>query len=571
MIHSLQIKNFALIDKNEVQFKNGLNIITGESGAGKSILVNAINQLCGERSSLDFIKAGTKKAVIEAEIDISALPHLTAVLSENDIDNDSQLLIIRKEINSSGNSRIFINDSPVHLAILNKVSQHLIDLHGQHQHQTLLHPENHLQYLDSFADLESALADFKTLALEYDHICADLNNLKNEQAQALQMADLYALQKKELEAAELVEGELQSHEDELKILSNYEKMHQAAQQLVEALSHSEINASYLLNNAQNSLQSLAEIDPQFQSLTENLNIARDTVEEIAQFTERYMSNADFDPERAEFLRQRLHQLEFLLKKYQKTSVEDLILLNEELNNKLEHIHNFDSDLQKLDKQKEKLEKVLLKCGIELHQKRCEAAEKFEKKLSAFLNEIGMSHSRFKFEINLTEQTDSPFIINKKSCRLLADGFDTVLISFSPNAGEPLKPINKVASGGELSRIMLALKSVLAEKDKTPVLVFDEIDSGISGKTAQVVGKKISDLARYHQIICITHLPQIAAFADFAFKVDKQSVAGNTAVSIIELQGESRTAEIAHLLGGVTLSPQAFANAQQLLDEASKSK
>lgn len=571
MITSLLIKNFALIDEAQIKLKKGLNIITGESGAGKSILVNAVSQLCGERSNFDFIKSGSKKAVIETEIDLSDRQELIPLIQQNEIEIENNHLIIRKEINQSGSSRIFINDTPVQLTVLDQISAHLIDLHGQHQHQVLLHPENHLPYLDSFANLQSSVRDFGGLVKNYQKLLKQHDNLQTEQANALQMTDLYTFQLDEINKAELQDGELDSLKDELKILSNFEKLNRAAQNVANLLSLDEINAAQLVTEAEDQLQELAEIDPQFSEFQKNLVSARQIIEEIGQFSERYLGNLEFDAERAEAVRQRIAQIEFLLKKYQREDTAGLLELSRELKDKLSDIENFDRRLQEIESQIKQLQKIIQNSARELSIKRREAAREFELKLSHFLNEIGMSNSRFEFVHSTIADQQSPFEMNGEQVKLLKSGFDEVLIQFSPNPGEPLKPINKIASGGEISRVMLALKSVLAEKDKVPILVFDEIDSGISGKVAQIVGKKISELSRYHQIVCITHLPQIAAFADHHFKVDKNTQGEITTVTIKALNFEDQVSEIANLLGGVSLSKQALDNATQLLNEASKIK
>jgi DNA repair protein RecN (Recombination protein N) len=571
MITSLFIKNFALIDQIEIRFQKGLNIITGESGAGKSILVNAISQLCGERSNLDFIKAGAKKAVIEAEFDLHERKDLLILLKNYSIDIEESSVIIRKEINQSGSSRIFINDTPVQLSILNEASQFMIDLHGQHQHQVLLHPENHLPYLDSFASLQSSVKDFSDLVKNYYILKKQLQQLQNDRSKSLQMMDLYNFQLKELNDANIQIGELDQLAEELKILSNFEKLHQNARVLTDNLSSGDVNAATLVTDAVDSLHTLSDIDIQFSELLDNLISARETIEEIAQFTERYLNNLEYDQERAEFVRQRISQIDFLVKKYQKKNADELVETVQDLERRLNDIKNYDSHLDQLQQEKKQLENIILKSGQELSLKRKQAAREFENHLSAFLKEIGMDNSRFEFSQNTVSDPESPFEINQQKVKLYPTGFDDIRISFSPNPGEPIKTINKIASGGEISRIMLALKSVLAEKDKMPLLVFDEIDSGISGKVAQIVGKKISELSRYHQIICITHLPQIAAFADTHFKVDKNINEKTTQVMIKPLKFEEQVSEIANLLGGVSLSQQAIDNASQLLQEASKIK
>jgi DNA repair protein RecN (Recombination protein N) len=571
MITSLAVKNFALIENLKINFQDGLNIITGESGAGKSILINALNQLCGERSNLDLIKSGQKKAVIEAEFNLNDNKRISDALLSQPFTIENGSLIIRKEINESGMSRIFINDTPVQLAILSQVSNYLIDLHGQHQHQALLHPENHLTYLDSFAGLHSSVTDFTRLVDSYSALINKIKTLEKDRSGALQMTDLFKFQLQELNLAGIEKNELNKLNDELRILANFEKVHAAGQSLTQSLSLDEFNASQIVTRALKNINDLASIDEQFNELRNNLTSALEAIEEVSQFVERYLSNLEFDPDKAEQIRQRIAQLDFLLKKYQKVNSDELLDLAEELKVKLSQIDNYDDHLKKLDTEKKQLEKIILNSGMELSQKRKQAAQQFENLLTNFLKEIGMDNSRFEFQQEFIADTTSPFTINEICVKLLPTGFDDILIKFSPNPGEALKPINKIASGGELSRIMLALKSVLAEKDHIPLLVFDEIDNGISGKVAQIVGKKIGELSRYHQIICITHLPQIAAFADSHYKVNKITDNTSTRIEIEMLEVEDRVKEIANLLGGVNLSKEAMDNASQLLTEASKIK
>ncbi len=571
MITYLLIKNFALIEKSEIRFQPGLNIITGESGAGKSILVNAISQLCGERSRLEWIADGAQKAVIEAHLDLGARPDISAFVKERFEPSADNILIIRKEIAASGTSRIFINDSPVTLNDLNDLSPLLFDLHGQHQHQALLHPENHLRYLDAFAGTQKATAAFADEWRQYKALLQRERELQNSQSQALQQKDLYSFQIGELDKAELREDELEQLKDESRILNNYEKLHQAAQAITELLYSGEPNATELVNRAEDQLQEMARFDPQFAEMLSNMATARDTIEEIGRETERYLGSMEFDPERAEFLRQRIAQLEFLLKKYRQENISGLLQLREDLAAKLDDIENFDRRLEEIRAEKKKHTTRLQEMGEALHSKRREAADRFCARIDEIIHEIGMADGRFVVEFNVDEDAASPFFFKGKNAVPAESGFDRVQFSFSANPGEREKPIHKIASGGELSRLMLALKTILAEKDHIPVLVFDEIDSGISGKTAQIVGRKINELARFHQLICVTHLPQIAAFADHHYKVSKTAHENATTVEISSLNLDEQISEIAHLLGGMNITEQALANASQLLKEAGRTK
>lgn len=570
MLKSLQIRNFILVDEIKVVFDSGLNIITGETGAGKSIIVNAIGQLCGERGSPDMVRTGAKKAIIEAEIEIQSINNIKKILEQLDIDFDnSQTLLIRKELNSTGASRIFINDSPVNLSRLNIFSSVVFDFHGQHQHQRLLNQENHIAYLDSFCALEKSLLLYREQFERYMDACRLLDELKSKQHRAFQMQDMYRYQNEELTKTELQENELSDLKAELKILSNVENLHQFGQSLTDALYNDDINASSLLSQAEGDLKKLAEMDAQFESFNENLQEARSVVEEIGSFTEKYIDGLEFDPQRIEFIHQRIASLEFLLKKYQKSSIAQLINFHTEIGQMLGDLEQFDDDIKQKEKEIISIQDELILAGKKVSQIRKEACKGFENFVSEILHNIGMNNAKFRVGQSFIEDPSSPFEIEGKKVKPETNGFDQIIFEASTNAGEDFYPLQKIASGGEISRIMLAIKSVLAETDQTPVLIFDEIDSGISGKVAQIVGKNLNELATYHQIICVTHLPQIAAFAGSHYKVNKKVMEHRTLVEISQLNSEQQIKEIAHLLGGVDLSDHAMQNARHLISESKK--
>jgi DNA repair protein RecN (Recombination protein N) len=571
MITSLLIKDFILVDHTEVMFKSGLNIITGETGAGKSIIINALGQLCGERSSQELVKSGARKAVIEAQLKLEAGPEIVQAAELLDIDGDLPDVIIRKEIYANGNTRIFLNDSPVTLTNLNLLSTLLFDLHGQHQHQRLLHPENHINYLDDFGDLLAIREEYRNLYEAYRSAQKERDRLLSMQSESLRMRDLYRFQKKELEEAELDEQSIEQEKKELNVLSNVEFLHEDGSALAELLYTGEMNASHLLVRAEEHLRRMSRTDSQFRELLENLTAARETIEEIGRFCEHYTSDLEFNPERAEELRARLSHIDFLLKKYQKADVKALIAFLEELDGLLDETENFESRLESREAEIKRLHMELRKKGLELSERRSQCAGTFENAIIKALRELGLKDARFRVSVRPNERPDGEFNHDDLSLAARPDGFDVVSFDVTTNAGEALRPLHKTASGGEISRIMLALKSTLAGRDQTPVLIFDEIDSGISGKIAQIVGRRMAALACYHQILCVTHLPQIAAFADSHFKVIKHTENHHTSVSIQSLEPEQRETEMAHLLGGETISPQALENARQLLLEADSKK
>ena len=568
MIKSLYIKNFALVDEIKIDFRAGLNIITGETGAGKSIIVNALGQLCGGRSSADLIRAGEKKAVIEAHIDAVPSVELKNLTDSLELDiEDFHSIIFRKEINANGTARIFINDSPVTLARLNQLSSLLIDFHGQYQHQRLLHPENHIFYLDEFGSLSGQINDFSLLLNKYNTAVKKCQELKASKLRAFQMQDMYRYQHDELTNANLDAEEIDNLKSEMRILANVESLHQYGKELTDSLYSGETNAGQLLADAEENLNNLAELDDHFSGLCENLSAAREAVEEIGRFTEQYLSNLQFNPERMEFIHQRIAQLEFLLKKYQKLNIQELINLQEEIGRLLGDMEQFDDEIKDKEKEIVGISKEIVGLGKLISQRRKETAEIFQQKITGILYEIGMPHAQFLVRQDLNEQENAGFVIDGKKAAATRRGFDQIIFEITTNPGEKLKPLHKTASGGEISRIMLALKSVLAEADKTPSLIFDEIDSGISGKTAQIVGRKMVELARYHQIVCVTHLPQIAVFARCHYKVAKFVEEKRTFINISLLDNSGQINEVANLLGGKDISQQALENARHLIYEA----
>jgi DNA repair protein RecN (Recombination protein N) len=571
MIRSLFIKNFILVGQAEVEFGTGLNIITGETGAGKSIVINALAQLCGERASPDLVKSGAKKAIVEAQISIQPSEDIKKVAEELNIIDDLPELIIRKEISTSGSFRIFINDSPVNLSHLNLLSTLLFDIHGQHQHQRLLHTKYHADYLDDFGNHAEVKNNFSTCYRLYVEEVKKRDELITKQSEELRMHDLHNFQWDELEQAQLDKEEVDLQKEELKILSNMEYLHEDSAQVSDILYSGEQNASQMLVDVEERLSRICSIDKQFTELLENLKSARVAIEEIGRFTEHYVNTIEYNAERAEYLRQRLTHLDFLLKKYQQQNVQGLINYKNELRTRLDNTENFDKRVDDCNKRISELSKELYETGKKLTYMRIESAKDFEKGISISLRELGMTSAQFKVRIEPNAQGTIEYNTNGKKILAKEDGFDSVYFEVALNNSNSFRPLHKTASGGEISRIMLGLKTVLAEKDQIPVLIFDEIDSGISGKVAQVVGRKLAGLARYHQILCVTHLPQIAAFADAHYKVTKNVENGHSVVHLKILRQTERETEVAHLMGGEQISQHALKNARHLLAEADSQK
>ena len=571
MIQSVYIKNFALVEELSVEFGPGLNIITGETGAGKSILVNAIAQLCGERSSTSLVRNESKKAIIEAGFSIVPWPDIETLVEELEIEiEDFSSIILRKEINTNGNTRTFINDSPVTLNKLNAFSSMLVDLHGQHQHQRLLHPENHLAYLDGFGTYEKQLRRFAELLIQYKNNVAKLKELKTQQYDSFQKQDMYKYQCDELNKAELSEGELEELQNELKVLANIETLHQVGEALGQLLYSGESNAGNMLTTAGDNLAKLEHLDAKFSGLKENIASARDTVEEIGRFTEQYLSELEFSPQRMEYLHQRIAQLEFLLKKYQKKNISELLLQLDEMRRLLDNTEQFDELIKAQQDQVDTLVLEVNVLGAGISELRKKTASDFESEITQVMAAVGMPQADFRIRFSLIQNKSAlPFKFESEPVSAESTGFDKIMFEIASNQGSVFTPIHKTASGGEISRLMLSLKSVLARTDKIPSLVFDEIDAGISGKIAQIVGVKLAKLSQFHQILCITHLPQIAAFANRHYKVEKYTEDLHTFVDMQSLDEQQRETEIANLLGGKDISDQAIENARHLIFEAQK--
>jgi DNA repair protein RecN (Recombination protein N) len=570
MLKSLYIKNFTIIEEIEIEFKGGLNIITGGSGSGKSILISAIGQICGDRSSPDLVRKNSNKSIIEARISVKPNDGLINILKENEIEFDgSGDIIIRKEIYAAGSTRLFFNDSPINMTRLNKISALLIDIHGQHQHQRLLHAEYHIDYLDSFAQLGLMKENFTFLLDSYQESSKQLQSLIKKSKNSAEKQDLYRYQYDELSNANLDIEEYEHIKTEYNRGLNMETIHEHCSGLINALYEGENSAGDNLVNGERALEKLAAFDKEFGLLKESLQGARETVEEIGRFAESYLSNLSFDPERMETMRQRIAQIEFFLKKYNKNDLPELINYKEELKDRLHSIGNFEEDIKNAQLKVDSLVNEINTMGLKLSRERKEKALLFQEKITRQLREIGMVNAVFSIAFTVIEKADSPFVFEKQNVTVSEKGFDQVLFRIIPNAGAEFKAINKIASGGEISRTMLAIKSVLAETDNLPILIFDEIDSGISGMAAQIVGRKLRQLSGFHQLLCITHLPQIAAFASEHICVEKKETEKEVLVNVRSLSTEERVKEIAHLLGGKNISVQALENAQQLIHEANE--
>lgn len=567
MLKTLHIQDYALIEKITVEFGRGLNIITGETGAGKSILIDALGLLLGERASTEVVRKGAQKSFVEGIFDVGKNTKLKRLLDENEIEFSNEL-IVRREVSVKGNSRCFLNDTPVTLGLLKDAGNLLIDLHGQHEHQSLLRTETHIEMLDEFADTEESLNKYKSALSSLHTLLSDLKQLKEKEKTLRDKKDYYSFQLKEIDAVSPEPGEDEIIENELNILENSEKLLELANSVYQQLYESDGSVYDSLIKIKNELADLNNIDKSFSETAEEYASAVTIIKDVSDFLRSYRERIDLDPERLEIMRERLSAISLLKKKYG-GSVEHILELRKNISEELDLAENFSDRIKSLQDEISALREDAGNKAEVLSSKRKGSAKLIEKEIVKVLNQLGIIESSFKVNINRFESDGSENFItlSGKKYKYSSTGFDEVEFYISTNRGEDPKPLIKVASGGEISRIMLGLKTILAKNDKLPLLIFDEIDTGVSGRIAQKVGQSLKDLSRYHQIISITHLPQIAGFADQHYIVRKEVSGERVSSSLSPLDDESRISEIARLLSGEEITEASLKGAKEMIQKS----
>jgi DNA repair protein RecN (Recombination protein N) len=568
MLKSLYVKDYVLIDEIKITFGPGLNIITGETGAGKSILVGALGAILGESLSKDSIRQNAQKAIFEAHFDIQP-DLLKNVLHENDLDDYDTHLIIRRELNATGRSRAFINDSPVSLPILTEIGDLLVDLHGQHEHQLLLKSSRHIDYLDAFAALSPSLQKIKLSYNTLKQLQHQITDMVNRQEQAKQARDLLRFQRNEISAVAPEEGEDVALQQDEKVLRNAELLFEKTAALYEQLYESDGSVASNLRAAEKALGDLAQIDEKFDAARQECENARIIVDDLSDMLQNYSSAITFDADNLEGIRQRLALLNGLKKKYG-GSLESVLLHQHKVEEELSLLENLQDAIADLSHQFESEQLKLADLCQSASSQRAEFGAKLAQDVTSELARLGMNKAEFQVACDVKETDRGTSVpLNGKTLAVTAKGIDHVEFLIRSNPGEPFKPLVNVASGGEISRVMLALKSLLAESDNVPVLIFDEIDAGISGRIAQAVGVSLRKLANSHQVICITHLPQIASMAQHHYLVEKNVQADRTQTRIRGLDDRERLEQIAQLFGGETVTDAHLKSAADLIAEAEK--
>ncbi len=562
MIKSLYIKDFALIDELDVQFEEGLNILTGQTGAGKSIIIGALNMILGERADTEVIRQGADKAISEATILVGDNGWMKSFLEENAVDFSPEL-ILRREIRQTG-SRAFINDTPVNISVLKQVGDQLVDLHGQHDHQLLLKDENHLGVIDRFDSVQPVLKEYQAEFRKMTELQKELKNLEKSERELKEKTELYQFQVKELEAAGLNPDEEEQLAAEMNLLDNAEDLDQKAAAITEIGNGDEISLMDMLNTIKLNLEDMARIEPEFETYLQEVSTARISIQETIQFAERYRARIEFNPQRLEKLRQRQAELKRLQKKYART-IPELIQYYNQIKSELNTAENFDIEIERIENAISNQAENLKEKAVALHEKRLTTGRQLSAEIVEALKNLGIMNGQFVVSVEWLKSENGWIKVNGQPIDCQEHGCDDVRFFISTNKGEEPKPLAKIASGGEISRVMLSLKSILAKEHHLPVMIFDEIDNGISGNISEKVGREMRKLSEHCQIVAITHQPQIASQAHKHYRVEKMEDGGRTITKIEPLSEEEHIREVASLMSGEEITESALSSARELIE------
>ena len=550
MLKHLYIKNFALIDQLDISLHPGFSVITGETGAGKSIILGAIGLLLGQRADAKTLKQGADKCVIEAHFDLSRY-EMADFFSENDIEYDADDCIIRRELTAAGKSRSFINDTPVPLSMLKELGDRLVDVHSQHQNLLLNKQDFQLSVVDIIANDGKELTDYQQAYADYQETERALQTMEEDIERNRQNLDFLQFQYDELHNANLTAGEQAELEQKSDTMTHSEDIKSALYTADNALQAEGTGIVESLRTAVSAMRSIQQVFPDAAELTERMDSSYIELKDIAQDISSQLESIDFDPSELDAVNNRLDRLYELEKKHHVESVEELIALRDDLKTKLSNIEEGDEALAEIRQRLARLKEKCQKEADSLTKRRAKAAKQIEKEMQQRLVPLGMPNVRF--QIQITQES------------LSRNGQDKIAFLFSANTSTPLQPVSQVASGGEIARVMLALKAMISGAVKLPTIIFDEIDTGVSGKIAEKMAEIMQEMGQHErQVISITHLPQIAALGTAHYRVSKEETAQGTISRMVELSQEERIREIAQMLSGSDVSDAAIQNAKQLL-------
>lgn len=560
MLASLMIKDFAIIERLEVNFELGMTVLTGETGAGKSIIIDALGLLVGGRGSSDFIRTGAKKTDVQGLFVINKNPLLLEILTANDIDLDGKNILLERELSHNGRNVCRVNNKIVTTAILRAVGEQLVDIHGQNEHQELMNSDHHLAILDQYGQktITPILTTYQETYQKYRHLKKQLADKNaNEQAYA-QRLDMLKYQIEEISAANLKPNEDEELEQERDRLSNFQKINQALQQALTVLSEGDANALDLSGIAMTELENISTLSKDYQAISENLNSAYYTLQDVISNVQDQLDVLEYDDARLNEIEQRLEVLGNLKRKYGPELV-DVTAYFTKISVEHDEMAHLTDESDKIETEFQDVTKTLGQQAEQLTRVRQKVASQLEKKVHEQLRSLYMDKA--VFQVNF----------QKHSTDFTRTGQDQVAFYLQTNPGESLKPLVKIASGGELSRIMLAIKTIIAQGEGVTSIIFDEVDTGVSGRVAQAIADKISLIARRSQVLCITHLPQVAAMSDHQYLIEKKIHAGRTTTTLAPVTGEARTNVIAKMIAGKEVTPLAEEHAAELLRQADEAK
>ena len=569
MIEKLYIKNYLIIKEAEIEFSKGLNILTGETGAGKSIILDALSMILGERADFSLIRKNTDKLIIEGAFNLRNNPLVKEFLINKDLDENNGFVIVRRELNEKGTSRNFLNDTPIQLSELKDFGDMIIDIHSQNEHQSLLKKETHIKILDNFIGQDKRFTEYLQVFEEFRALIKEYESLSDKRDILTERKDIIEFQLKEINNVNPSVDEERELENELSKLENIEDISLNVDSALRILYEDEHGVYPALSTALKELRAAVAYDNEFGKLVEDLESSYITIKEVSDYLNNYKSGINFDPVRIEQIRDRLGSLNFLKKKYN-LSVEELVRKAEDLTGELNLTENFDYELEKLKKGINEVKEDLFKKADDISKLRKKQAKELEKSVNSYLNEVGLESAEFRVDFSHLhageENQKFSYLVKDEKIVLSKSGIDSVEFLIKVNKGTDFNPLRKSASGGEVSRVMLAIKASLSGRDNVPILVFDEIDAGISGRIAGKVGKVMRQLAESHQIIAITHLPQIAAVSEKHFYIEKQDLKEETVTIIKVLSEEEKVTEVAKLISGENVTESSEKSARELIGQ-----
>ncbi len=561
MLEQLSIENYALIENLSVDFSKGLNILTGETGAGKSIIVGALSLLLGERADVSSIRKGAETCVVNGIFDLSKNESVRKRLEEQNINIDDNSLLLRREINIKGKNRCLVNGQMITLGMLKNIGTYLVDLHGQHEHQAILQPQEQMDILDDFGKLMELRNKVKMTYEKFEKLQGEYHKLLHNEKERASRIDLNQFQKEEIENAHLSIDEDEKLDKRITLLTNAEKIYGLLEQIYQKFYEEEGAVFEKLNAIKKDMEKLSLFDSDFERMRETIEANFYSLEDVHTKIKDYKEKVEFDPQKLEELQERKEQIKKLKHKYG-NSIEEIFKYYDKIISELTNLANMEENRTSLEKEIEKIRNELREYALKLSEERKKVAINLEKEVETELKDLGLVNTKFKINLKKEKDEEGKEKIGEFGCEIIQ-------FFISPNIGEDLKPLAQIASGGEMSRIMLGIKTVLARSDKIPTLIFDEIDTGVGGDMSRIVGNKLHNLSNSHQLICITHWPQIAGFAQTHFKVEKEVKQKRTATTIKELKDQERLKEIARMLGGEKLTEISLKHAKEMIYNKSR--